>query len=72
MIVSVNPHPPLSEFQKLMFQTDRLLNADALKRPKYYATRGGNPLEDDVKEALVESAKGTACSHRQSECSEQE
>ena len=60
MIVSVNPHPPLSEFQKLMFQTDRLLNADALKRPKYYATRGGNPLEDDVKEALVESAKGTA------------
>lgn len=57
MIVSVNPHPPLSEFQKLMFQTDRLLNADALKRPKYYATRGGNPLEDDVKEALVESAK---------------
>ena len=60
MIVSVNPHPSLSEFQKLMFQTDRLLNADALKRPKYYATRGGNPLEDDVKEALVESAKGTA------------
>ena len=54
MIVSVTPHPPLSEFQKLMFQTDRLLNADALKRPKYYATRGGNPLEDDVKEALVE------------------
>ena len=46
MIVSVNPHPPLSEFQKLMFRTDRLLNADALKRPKYYATRGGNPLEE--------------------------
>lgn len=30
MIVSVNPHPPLSEFQKLMFQTDRLLNTDWL------------------------------------------
>lgn len=28
MIVSVNPHPPLSEFQKLMFQTDRLLNSN--------------------------------------------
>lgn len=60
MIVSVNPHPPLMEFQQLMKKTDFLLNEDALKRPKYYATRGGNPLEDDVKTALVESAKGTA------------
>lgn len=60
MIVSVNPHPPLMEFQQLMKKTDLLLNEDALKRPKYYATRGGNPLEDDVKAALVESARGTA------------
>ena len=60
MIVSVNPHPPLPEFQRLMARTDDLLNADALTRPNYYATRGGNPLEDDVEAALIESAKGTA------------
>ena len=60
MIVSVNPHPPLPEFQRLMARTDDLLNADALTRPNYYATRGGNSLEDDVEAALIESAKGTA------------
>lgn len=60
MIISVNSHPPLQEFQRLMFKTDVLLNNDALKRPHYYATRGGNPLEDDVEAALIESSKGTA------------
>lgn len=59
MIVSVNPKPELSEFQELMVKTDQLLNADALKRPQYYVARGGNPLEDDVKAALDECAKGT-------------
>jgi len=42
-----------------MAKTDILLNDDALKRPKYYATRAGNPLEDDVADALRECAKGT-------------
>ena len=60
MIVSVNPRPPLTDFQQLMKKTDYLLNEDALRRPSYYAARGGNPLEDDVKAALVESSKGTA------------
>lgn len=59
MIISVNPHPPLIDFQNLMAKTDSILNEDAKKRPKYYATRGGNPLEDDVEAALVESAKGS-------------
>jgi len=59
MLISVNPNPSLPEFQALMKKTDVLLNADALKRPKYYASRGGNPLEDDVMVALEESAKGT-------------
>lgn len=59
MLVSVNPNPSLEEFRKLMANTDRLLNRDAIARPNYYATRGGNPLEDDVKSALDESAKGT-------------
>ena len=59
MLVSVNPHPRLTEFKALMAKTDLLLNKDALVRPSYYASRGGNPLEDDVKSALDESAKGT-------------
>lgn len=59
MIVSLNPKPTLSEFSDLMKKTDFLLNDDAKRRPQYYASRGGNPLEDDVKAALVESAKGT-------------
>lgn len=59
MIISVNPNPSLDEFKALMAKTDRLLNEDALIRPTYYASRGGNPLEDDVKNALDESAKGT-------------
>jgi uncharacterized CHY-type Zn-finger protein len=60
MIVSVNPKPPISEFNALMKRTDVFLNQDALARPEYYVTRGGNPLEDDVKAALDECAKGTA------------
>lgn len=59
MLISVNPNPSLPEFQALMKKTDIILNADALNRPKYYASRGGNPLEDDVLAALDESAKGT-------------
>ena len=59
MIVSVNPKPSLSEFKSLMARTDIFLNEDALRRPEYYVTRSGNPLEDDVKIALEECAKGT-------------
>ena len=60
MLFSVNPNPSLPEFQELMRKTDIILNDDALKRPQYYVSRGGNPLEDDVMIALEESAKGTA------------
>ena len=59
MIVSINSKPPMFEFVSLMRRTDALLNADALQRPEYYVRRGGNPLEDDVKAALDECAKGT-------------
>lgn len=59
MIISVNPKPSLSDFKSLMARTDELLNKDALKRPEYYSGRGGSPLEDDVKLALDECAKGT-------------
>lgn len=60
MIVSVNPHPSPDEFKNLMENTDSILNSDALKRPQYYASRGGSLLEDDVVNALIESSKGTA------------
>lgn len=59
MIISVNSKPSPIEFRSLMSRTDLLLNKDALKRPEYYAKRGGNPLEDDVRDALVECSKGT-------------
>lgn len=59
MLISVNPNPSSAEFKSLMEKTDILLNKDALTRPDYYATRGGSPLEDDVKNALDECAKGT-------------
>lgn len=59
MIISVNPKPAMPEFVSLMRRTDELLNHDALRRPEYYAGRSGNPLEDDVKAALDECAKGT-------------
>lgn len=60
MLFSVNPKPSLDEFRSLMKRTDDILNRDALLRPDYYASRGGNPLEDDVKDALDESSKGTS------------
>lgn len=60
MICSVNPKPDFCEFASLMKRTDEILNLDAQVRPLYYAGRGGNPLEDDVKAALDECAKGTA------------
>lgn len=59
MIVSANSKPPLALFKDLMSRTDQFLNADALKRPQYYSTRAGSALEDDVKSALEECAKGT-------------
>ena len=59
MLISLNPKPSLPDFQNLMAKTDLFLNRDALNRPNYYVTRGGNPLEDDVKRALDQSASGT-------------
>ena len=59
MLISVNPHPSLHEFQQLMKKSDNILNEDALKRHNYYASRNGVLLEDDVLSALEESSKGT-------------
>ena len=59
MIVAENPKPDLSQFQRLMQQTDILLNADAAKRQDYYTKRGGKLLEKDVCDAISECAIGT-------------
>lgn len=59
MIISENSKPELNDFRDLMKKTDYLLNEDAKKRPSYYASRGGNPLEDDVLAALNECATNT-------------
>ncbi len=59
MIISENTKPKLEEFQALMKKTDTILNNDAQKRPQYYSTRSGNPLEDDVLAALEEGAART-------------
>ncbi|MBQ6407958.1 MAG: hypothetical protein IJJ64_07965 [Butyrivibrio sp.] len=59
MIISENNKPKIDEFRLLMKNTDILLNDDAEKRPQYYASRSGNPLEDDVFEALEECSVGT-------------
>ena len=59
MIVVENSSPTIEEFRTLMVRTDKYLNQDALLKHDYYAKRGGNLLEDDVKKALDEVAKGT-------------
>lgn len=59
MIVAENSKPNLSQFQRLMKQTDILLNADAEQRQDYYTKRGGKLLEKDVCDAISECAIGT-------------
>lgn len=59
MIISDNSKAELKEFSNLMKRTDALLNKDAADRQEYYLRRGGIPLEQDVYNALVETAIGT-------------
>jgi len=60
MIISENSQPGMVAFQKLMSDTDQLLNDDAARRQDYYTKRSGKLLEQDVFNALNECAKGTA------------
>lgn len=59
MIISTACERELPEFQRLMARTDDFLNRDAREREGYYATRGGNKLEEDVCRALSACAEGT-------------
>jgi hypothetical protein len=60
MIISNNRNPHITEFEKLVGNTNIRLNEDAIIRPEYYLKRNGQLLEDDVVSALNYSAKGTA------------
>jgi len=60
MLIAETTKPLLmNDFKELMKKSDALLNEDASKRHSYYAKRTGTLLEDDVKAALDECAKGT-------------
>lgn len=59
MIISINRDPSLPEFKSLIELATARLNDDAAKRSSYYLKRGALLLEDDVKEALDATAKGT-------------
>ena len=47
------------EFSVLMRKVNDWLNTDATNRPDYYRKRDGNPLEEDVYDAIVQKAKRT-------------
>jgi len=59
MIISNNRSPNLPEFQNLIETATLKLNDDAAKRSSYYLTRNAQLLEDDVKDVLDITAKGT-------------
>lgn len=59
MIISENRIPNEKDFRELVLSANEMLNSDAAIRLDYYRKRGGNLLEADVCEALIEAAKGT-------------
>lgn len=52
------------EFSVLMRKVNDWLNTDATNRPDYYRKRDGNPLEEDVYDAIVQKAKRTVLKGR--------
>lgn len=60
MIISENKKPSLQEFADVMRATDELLNKEAIGRESYYKNRNGQPLEEDVYDAVIRSSKGTS------------
>lgn len=59
MLASENPKPEAIAFQKLMIETNKLLNKQARSEHDYFAKRAGILLEDDVADALSYCSKGT-------------
>lgn len=59
MIVSENSKPEITEFKKLMAETDAFLNKEAQGHEQYFQKRNSQLLEEDVCDALKVCAKGT-------------
>lgn len=59
MLASENPKPEAIAFQKLMIETNNILNQQARLKHDYFSKRVGILLEDDVADALCYCSKGT-------------
>lgn len=59
MLASENPKPEAIAFQKLMIETNNILNQQARLKHDYFSKRVGVLLEDDVADALCYCSKGT-------------
>ena len=51
--------PALAEFERLCFETCRIMNSKAEEQPSYYLSKGAQKLEPEVKRALEQAAVGT-------------
>ena len=59
MLALENPKPEAIAFQKLMIETNNILNQQARLKHDYFSKRVGILLEDDVADALCYCSKGT-------------
>lgn len=59
MLASENPKPEAIAFQKLMIETNNILNQQARLKHDYFSKRVGILLEDDVADVLCYCSKGT-------------
>lgn len=59
MIISTNRDVSPAEFERLMKETNALLNRDAARRNDYYLHRNAQLLEDDVLREIKHAAVGT-------------
>lgn len=59
MLIAASAKPSLDSFKELMCKTDIFLNDSVKDNYQYYKKRSATQLEDDIKDALDECAKGT-------------
>lgn len=59
MVVSINPEPPIEEFNKLLGYTINNLSSESKTKKSQYLKLLGNKLEDKVFDIINENAKGT-------------
>lgn len=59
MIISTGDTQTAEGFETVLQRVRSLMEKDAVDRPAYYKSRGGELLEDDVYESMVEISRGT-------------